>query len=149
MGLQDISCHAEMLFPYLAGPLNLSQYSGLWGGKWCNSLYDPPAVAGAPPKPDCPVINGTAIPQMKAIVLPPIVTLASGSTGINIVSNNLTTPLEIKVIRLSCCSCTVPQASTNRMSCKRPPSEAPYMVDLVNAFNFLSLSTCLPSLQWV
>ena len=136
-----------MLFAHSAGPLNLSQYSGLWGGKWCNSLYDPPAVAGGPPKPDCPVINGTAIPQMKAVVLPPIVTLATGSAWINIVSNNQTTPLEIKVIRLPCCSCTVLQATRVRALYKRTSWEPPYMVDLVNAFNLLSISTCLLSFQ--
>ena len=29
-----------------AGALNLTQYSGLYGGKWCYSIFDPPPPAG-------------------------------------------------------------------------------------------------------
>lgn len=28
------------------GALNLTIYSGLYGGKWCFSIYDPPPPAG-------------------------------------------------------------------------------------------------------
>ena len=31
-----------------AGALNLTIYSGLYGGKWCYSIYDPPPPAGDP-----------------------------------------------------------------------------------------------------
>ena len=30
----------------VAGALNLTQYSGLYGGKWCYSIFDPPPPAG-------------------------------------------------------------------------------------------------------
>ena len=45
-------------------------------------------------------------------MLPPIVSLDAGSAQITIVSNNQTSPLEIKVMMLTCCSCTLFQATT-------------------------------------
>ena len=44
-----------------AAALNLTQYSGIWGGKWCFSIYDPPEPPGAPR--DLPCDPNTVPPE--------------------------------------------------------------------------------------
>ena len=78
-----------------AGALNLSQYTGIWGGKWCNSSFDPPAPANAPAKPVCPVLPGYPVPSFTPINIPPISSLDNGT--INVSDGNSTIPLELKV----------------------------------------------------
>ncbi|CAL8466352.1 g5888 [Coccomyxa elongata] len=62
------------------GSLQLSQYSGIWGGKWCQSKFDPPSLDfNTSAKPECPRVNGTPLPDLRPVYLPPIVSLANGS----------------------------------------------------------------------
>lgn len=70
-------------------------HSGIWGGKWCNSSFDPPAPAGAPPKPDCPKIQGAAVPAFQPVSLPGITSLTNGT--ITVTAGNQTIPLKFKV----------------------------------------------------
>ena len=86
-----------------AGPLNLSEYSGIWGGKWCNSSFDPPPPANAPAKPACPVIPGYPIPSFTPVTIPAISSLDNGTISIPI--GNSTVPLELKVSTLKA-TCT-------------------------------------------
>ncbi|KAK9918033.1 hypothetical protein WJX75_000696 [Coccomyxa subellipsoidea] len=60
------------------GALNLPQYSGIWGGKWCQSDFDPPSLDNVT-KPPCPSVEGAPLPDIHPVFLPPIASLSNGS----------------------------------------------------------------------
>ena len=78
-----------------AGALNLSQYTGLWGGKWCASAFDPPAPPNATAKPQCPQLDMAAAPAISPVLLPAIDSLSNGTLGA--MRNGTKQPLVIKV----------------------------------------------------
>lgn len=86
---------SEVLNCALAGALNLPQYTGLWGGKWCQSAFDPPAPANATAKQQCPQLNMAVAPAIKPVLLPAIDSLSNGTLGA--MRNGTKQPLVIKV----------------------------------------------------
>ncbi|CAK0782947.1 hypothetical protein CVIRNUC_006142 [Coccomyxa viridis] len=76
------------------GALNLPQYTGLWGGKWCQSAFDPPAPANATAKQQCPQLNMAVAPAIKPVLLPAIDSLSNGTLGA--MRNGTKQPLVIK-----------------------------------------------------
>ena len=80
--------------PAHAGALNLSQYTGLWGGKWCSSAFDPPAPANATAKPQCPQLDMAVAPTISPVLLPAIDSLSNGTLGA--MRNGTKQPLVIK-----------------------------------------------------
>ena len=85
------------LFFCMAASLGLGAYSGVWGGKWCASAYDPPRVANATAKPDCPTFDSIALPAIVPVQLPPIVELRDGIIFAAGVQSADPVPLVIKV----------------------------------------------------
>lgn len=114
-----------------AGALNLSQYSGIWGGKWCNSSFDPPPPANTPAKPTCPVIPGYPVPSFTPVAIPAISSLDNGT--INISNGNSTVPLELKVSTL--------KASSS----DQPESASPLTVKSAICLRYLQLAMCARS----
>jgi len=50
-----------------AGALNLTVYSGLYGGKWCFSIYDPPPPPGESPESLPQPSQGSQSPCLAAL----------------------------------------------------------------------------------
>lgn len=72
-------------------------YSGIWGGKWCNSTYDPPPIANATQKPQCPDFNSTAVPAIVPVQLPPILELRDGNIFVAGIHSSEPVSLVLKV----------------------------------------------------
>ena len=82
----DASCAAQ---------LNLTQYWGVWGGKYCYSAYDPPPPPGKnTTKAPCPVIKQPPIPKIRPVDLPRISQLSGGQIFVGGASLE---PIQIKV----------------------------------------------------
>ena len=78
-----------------AAQLNLTQYWGVWGGKYCYSAYDPPPPAGRNnTKAPCPVIKQPPLPKIRPVDLPRITQLSSGQIFVGGADPQ---PLQIKV----------------------------------------------------
>ncbi|KAK9846255.1 hypothetical protein WJX81_000135 [Elliptochloris bilobata] len=62
--------------------LNLKQFSGRYGGKWCANAYDVPLLEGTPLKrAPCPQ-TAVTVPQITPVPMPAITTLAGGAIQI-------------------------------------------------------------------
>lgn len=80
--------------PY-AAQLNLTQYWGVWGGKYCHSAYDPPPPPGKNnTKAPCPIIKQPPVPAINPVDLPRITALLDGQT---VVGGDTPQPIQIKV----------------------------------------------------
>lgn len=78
-----------------AAQLNLTQYWGVWGGKYCFSAYDPPPPAGInSTKSPCPLVKQPAVPHINPVDLPQISQLADGQIYVGADSPQ---PIQIKV----------------------------------------------------
>ncbi len=79
-----------------AAQLNLTQYWGVWGGKYCYSAYDPPPPPGKNnTKAPCPVIKQPPVPKIHPVDLPRITELSGGQI---LVGGASPQPIQIKVI---------------------------------------------------
>lgn len=68
-----------------AAQLNLTQYWGVWGGKYCYSAYDPPPPPGINnTKALCPVVTHPAVPPIRPVDLPQITQLADGQMYVGV-----------------------------------------------------------------
>ena len=78
-----------------AAQLNLTQYWGVWGGKYCYSAYDPPPPPGKNiTKAPCPVIKQPPVPKIRPVDLPRIIQLSGGQIFVGGASPQ---PIQIKV----------------------------------------------------
>ncbi len=78
-----------------AAQLNLTQYWGVWGGKYCYSAYDPPPPPGLNgTKQPCPVTTQPPIPNIRPVELPQITYLSGGQIYVGV---NRPQPIQIKV----------------------------------------------------
>ena len=79
-----------------AAQLNLTQYWGVWGGKYCYSAYDPPPPPGKNnTKAPCPAIKQPPVPKIRPVDLPRISQLSGGQIFVGGASSQ---PIQIKVI---------------------------------------------------
>ena len=78
-----------------AAQLNLTQYWGVWGGKYCHSAYDPPPPPGKnDTKAPCPIIKQPTVPAICPVDLPRITALSDGQI---VVGGDTPQPIQIKV----------------------------------------------------
>ena len=68
--------------------------AGIWGGKWCNSSFDPPPLEGAALKRACPAILGVPVPAIQPVKLPAITSLANGTIRVSVANHSV--PLSLK-----------------------------------------------------
>lgn len=80
---------------YYAAQLNLTQYWGVWGGKYCYSAYDPPPPPGRNnTKAPCPIVKQPPLPNIQPVDLPKITQLSAGQI---FVGGAEPEPIQIKV----------------------------------------------------
>ena len=97
---QQLCSRTAQIVVFCAASLNLTDYTGVYGGKWCSSNYDPPPVANQTQKPDCPFFNSTVLPAIVPVQLPPIAELRDGNIFTAAThADPYPAPLVLKVIR--------------------------------------------------
>ena len=80
---------------HCAAQLNLTQYWGVWGGKYCYSAYDPPPPPGRNnTKAPCPIVKQPPLPNIQPVDLPKITQLSAGQI---FVGGAEPEPIQIKV----------------------------------------------------